>query len=256
MSGRLNGKVAFITGTGGGQGRAAAILFAQEGAKVVGCDVKKEGGEETAEIIKAAGGDSIFRVIDLGEGDDVKNWFDWGVARYGQMDILYNNAGARKATPIEHMTWDDWQFTIHNELDLIFWACHHSFPLMKSRGGCVINTASRAGMLGEPTLGNFAHSATKGGVIALTRQLAAEGAKYNIRSNSISPGLIETPATTYILNDPAHKDIVDSLMGRQLLKHRWGQPKDIAYCALYLASDEAEWITGANFVIDGGIAAN
>jgi len=248
MADRLKGKTAFITGTGGGQGRAAAIIFAKEGAKVVGCDVKTEGGEETAALIKAAGGDSIFRVVDLGKGDEVKSWFDWGVGHYGQMDILYNNAGACKFAPIEKMTWDEWQFTIHNELDLIYWACHHSFPFLKARGGCIINTASVTGINGNPEFGGFAHAATKGGVISLTRQLAAEGAIHNIRANSISPGAIETPATLPYI------DKILSRLEKQMLK-RIGKPEDIAYCALYLASDEASWVTGADFVIDGGRTA-
>ena len=251
MAGRLEGKVAFITGTGGGQGRAAAILFAREGAKIVGCDVKKEGGEETAAMIKAAGGDSIFRVVDLGEGDQVKGWLDWGLAHYGRMDVLYNNAGLCKFAPIEQMTWEEWSFTIHNELDLIYWACHHAFPLMKKHGGSIINTASMAGMLGFTELGNFAHGATKGGVIALTKQLAAEGAIHGIRANSISPGLVATPQTDPLKDHPLYA----ALLGKNMIK-RAGTPDDIAYCALYLASDiEAGWVTGANFVIDGGMTA-
>ena len=255
MAGRLKDKVAFITGTGGGQGRAAAILFAKEGAKIVGCDVKKEGGEETAAMIKAAGGDSIFRVVDMAEGDQVKSWFDWGVGQYGQMDILYNNASACQFAPIEQMTWEEWNFTIRNELDLLYWACHYAFPLMKARGGSIINTASIAGMLGFSELGNFAHGATKGGVIALSRQLAAEGAQYKIRSNSITPGTVETPVVVAMLNDPLHADMLNKIIQQHLLK-RIGKPEDIAYCALYLASDvESGWVTGANFVIDGGMTA-
>jgi len=254
MADRLKDKVAFITGTGGGQGRAAAILFAKEGAKIVGCDVKKEGGEETAALIQAAGGDSIFQVVDLGQGAEVKTWFDWGIGHYGQMDIIYNNAGACLFAPIEQMRWEEWQFTIRNELDLIYWTSHHGFPLMTARGGCIINTGSTAGMLGFTDLGNFAHATTKGGVIALTRQIAAEGAKYNIRANSISPGLIETPATMPLINDPVYKSVISDLLAKQMLK-RIGKPEDIAYCALYLASEEAEWVTGANFVIDGGMSA-
>lgn len=254
MAGRLAGKVAFITGTGGGQGRAAAVLFAKEGAKVVGCDVKKEGGEETAAMVKAAGGDSIFSVVDLANGDEVKNWFAAGVKQYGQMDILYNNASACLFAPIETMTWEEWQFTIRNELDLLFWACHHAMPHMKQRGGSIINTASMAGIVGFHNLGNFAHAATKGGVLALSRQMAAEGAQYNIRSNSISPGFIETPATMSLYDAPGYKEMFQSLIDKQMIKRR-GKPEDIAYCALYLASDESAWVTGANFVIDGGLNA-
>ncbi len=251
MTGRLENKVAFNTGTGGGQGRAAAQIFAREGAKVVGCDLKKEGGEETVAMIEAAGGDSAFRAVDLGDGEQVKAWLEWGVAHYGQIDILYNNASAPKFAPIERMTWDEWRFTVRNELDLIYWACHHAFPMMKERGGVIINTASTAGVIGFANLGDFAHAATKGGVIALTRQLAAEGSPYSIRANSISPGLVETPATAAMMQDPQFRD---AFVAQHMVK-RAGRPEDIAYCALYLASDEASWVTGANFVIDGGLTA-
>ena len=251
MADRLKGKVAFITGTGGGQGRAAAILFAKEGAKVIGCDVKRDGGEETAAMVKAAGGDSIFRVVDLGNGDEVKSWFDWGIGHYGQMDILYNNASACKFASLDKMTWDEWHFTVRNELDLIYWACHHAFPLMKARGGSIINTASVAGINGMVELGNFAHAATKGGVIALTRQVAAEGGVNNIRANSISPGAIASPATEAIYKDPQQLAI---RLTKSMIK-RIGQPEDIAYCALYLASDESTFVTGANFIVDGGRSA-
>lgn len=254
MAGRLEGKVAFITGTGGGQGRAAALLFAREGARVVGADVKQEGGDETVELVDAAGGDSVFRVVDLAEGDEVKSWLDWGIDRYGQIDILYNNASAPKFAPVEHMTWDEWQFTIRNELDLIYWACHHAFPLLKTRGGAIVNTASTAGLIGFESLGDFAHAATKGGVIALTRQLAAEGAAFGVRANSISPGLVATPATAPMMEAPEFQDTMADLLQKHMIK-RAGTADDIAYGALYLASDEASWVTGANLVIDGGLTA-
>lgn len=252
MADRLEGKVAFITGTGGGQGRAAAILFAKEGARVVGCDLKKEGGEETVELVKAAGGDMISRVVDLADGDQVKSWFDWGVGHYGQMDILYNNASATRYAPIEQMTWDEWEFTIRNELHLIYWACHHAWPHLKARGGSsIINTASGSGMVGIAAIGFFAHAATKGGVIALTRQLAAEGAPHRIRANSISPGLIETPATAQLLQAPEFREG----FLRQVPLGRLGRPEDIVACALYLASDESSFVTGANIPVDGGLTA-
>lgn len=248
---RLENKTIFITGTGGGQGRAAAVLFAKEGARIVGCDVKKDGGEETVAMIKAEGGESLFRVVDLGNGNEVKDWFDWGIKEYGQMDVLYNNASACKFAPLEDMSWDEWHFTIRNELDLLYWACHYGFPHMKKNGGSIINTASGSGLMGYDNLGNFAHSATKGGVISLTRQVAAEGAKHNIRCNSISPGFIVTPVTAALMDKPEYREFFQDILNKQMLK-RPGKPEDIAYCALYLASDEAAWVTGSNFVIDGG----
>ena len=257
MNQRLAGKVAFITGTGGGQGRAAALLFAREGAKIVGSDVKKEGGEETVSMIQKAGGDAIFQVVDLAESDQVKKWFEWGLEHYNRMDILYNNASATRYAPIDQMTWEQWHFTIRNELDLIYLATHLAWPYLKEAaphntgGASIINTGSAAGMVGIAAIGFFAHAATKGGVIALTRQLAAEGGPFKIRANSISPGLIETPATEELLSNPDFR----AGFTRILPLGRLGVADDIANAALFLASDEAAYVTGANLPVDGGMTA-
>ncbi len=256
MAGRLAGKVALITGTGGGQGRAAAVLFAAEGARVVGCDLKVEGAEETVEMVRSTGGEMISsQPVDLGDGDQVKSWIDLAVDTFGGFDVLYNNASAPKFNPISDMTWDEWDFTIRNELHLIYWACHHAWPHLVSRGGgAIVNTASTAGLIGFAGLGDFAHAATKGGIIALTRQLAAEGGPVGIRANSISPGFVLSPATEPMLNDPASGPMMEAMIGQHMIA-RPGKPEDIGYCALYLSSDEASWVTGANFVIDGGLTA-
>lgn len=250
MAGRLAGKVALITGTAGGQGRAAALLFAREGTVVCGCDLKEADGLETARLITTAGGQSVFRRVDLGDAEQVRNWIEFAVETFEGIDILYNNASAAKFAPLEEMTYEDWRFTVRNELDIIYYACHLAFPYLRRRGGgSIINTASAAGMYGVPGLGNFAHAATKGGVIGLTRQLAIEGAPYKIRANSISPGLIETPATEHL--DPEFKRV----FLRSVPLGRLGQPEDVAYVALFLGSDESSYITGANIVVDGGKTA-
>lgn len=252
MSGRLREKVALITGTGGGQGREAALLFAREGAKVVGCDLKVDGSLETVEMVRAEGGEMVsLQPLDLANGDEVKRWIDFAVETYGGFDILYNNASAPKITPIERMSWDEWHFTIRNELDLIYWACHYAFPHLKARGGVIINTASVAGLKGYSWLGNFAHGAAKGAVIALTRQLALEGAPYGIRANTISPGGIATPALESLLQNPElYKTILEGIPMRRV-----GQPEEVATVALFLASDESSFVTGANIVVDGGATA-
>lgn len=256
MPGRLEGKVALITGTAGGQGRAAAVLFAKEGAKVVGCDIKVDEAAETVEMVTSAGGQMVSRApVDLADGQQVADWIAFGVEEFGGFDILYNNASAPKFNHISQMSWEEWSFTIRNELDLIYWACHHAWPHLVSRGGgAVVNTASTAGLIGFPTLGDFAHAATKGGVIALTRQLASEGASFGIRANSISPGFVESPATIPMMQDPEFAAGMQAILDAHMIK-RPGKPEDIAYAALYLASDEASWVTGANFVIDGGLTA-
>lgn len=250
-SGRLAGQVALITGTGGGQGRAAALRFAAEGATVVGCDLKAEGAAETVEMVRRAGGrmDSTHP-IDLTDETAVRQWIDAAAASHGRIDVLYNNAGATRFDRIEDESYEDWRFTMSNELDVVFLATTHAWPHLKRRGGAVIMVGSTAGLTGSMTLMRSAHTATKGGIIALTRQLAAEGAWFGIRVNCISPGMVMTPATQDdIFGDPDHpmNSICDHIpLGRI------GTPDDIASCALFLASADSSYMTGANLVVDGG----
>jgi len=253
MSGRLNGKVALITGTSGGQGRAAALLFAQEGAKIIGSDLKVEGNQETVRMVQEFGGEMIsIEPLDLGDATQVHQLLNLVEKTYGRLDILYNNAGAARFALVTEMPWEDWEFTIRNELHLIFLMVKAAVPLMiKSGGGSIINTASIAGMRALPGLGNFAHAATKGGILGLTRQLAFELAPHRIRANAIAPGLIETPATEFLLKDPEAREG----MLKKVLLQRFGQPEDIAKAALFLASDDSSYITGIELVVDGGWSA-
>lgn len=255
MEGRLKGKTALITGTGGGQGRAAALLFAKEGAKVVGCDLKEEGAKETVQIVKASGGQMVsLQPCDLGDGNQVKQWIDFAVKTYGRLDILYNNASDPKFVPIDQMTEDDWRFTVRNELDLIYYACHYAWPYLKeSSNGIIINIASVSAMVGHPAniLPNFAHAATKGGVIAVTKQLAVEGAPHNIRVNSISPGCIISPGTETALKNVAFNEYWISMIPMK----RLGRAQEIAKVALFLASEESSYVTGVNIPVDGGFTA-
>jgi len=253
MAGKLEGKVALITGTGGGQGRAAALLFAQEGAKIVGCDLKVDGNQETVRMVREAGGEMVsLEPLDLGDPAQVQRLVDLTEQTYGRLDILYNNASAARFAPVTEMSWEDWEFTVRNELHLIFLMVKAAVPLMiKSGGGSIINTASVAGMRALPGLGNFAHAATKGGVLGLTRQLAFELAPHGIRANAIAPGLIETPATEFLLKDPQARE----QMMQKILLRRFGQPEDIAKAALFLASDDSSYVTGTVLVVDGGWSA-
>lgn len=248
MSGRrLEGKIAFITGIAGGQGRAAAQLFASEGATIIGCDVNVEGTEETVELVRETGGEiTSFTPVDLADRDGAKAWMEQGIEAAGGIDILYNNAGAARFGPLPDISPEDWSFTLRNELDLVLWTTQAAWPHLIARGGgAIVNTASTVALGGNAAMGLAAHVAAKGAVVALTFQTAAEGCAHRIRANSICPGAVETPALQAVRKKGLLPPIPVPL-------GRIGQPIDIAHCALYLVSDQADWVTGANFVVDGG----
>jgi meso-butanediol dehydrogenase/(S,S)-butanediol dehydrogenase/diacetyl reductase len=254
MSDRLAGKVALITGTAGGQGRAAAQLFAAEGAIVVGCDVKEDDAHETVRLVKDAGGTMISTApVDLGDPEQATQWINEAAAAYGGFDILYNNASAARFGSIATMSNEDWRFTIRNELDLIFYACRAAWPVLVARGGgSIINTGSTCGVSGVSQVpGSLAHAATKGAVIALTRELALEGGPHGIRANSLSPGIVASPSTAPYLEVASNRD---AHLAASMIR-RIGEPEDIATAALFLASDESSWVTGANLMVDGGYSA-
>jgi meso-butanediol dehydrogenase / (S,S)-butanediol dehydrogenase / diacetyl reductase len=239
----LEGKVALITGTGGGQGRAAALLFASEGALVAGGDLK--------ELVETAGGTMIsHQPLDVADGDAVRAWVDAAAAEFGGIDILYNNAGATRFKSISEMSVEEWRFTLRNELDIVFEVTRAAWPHLVARGGgAIVNTASIQGINAlRGAAGGFAHGATKHGVIGMTRELANEGGPLGIRVNSISPGLIDSPATVPIIEEP---ELLQQFLDHQIIK-RAGTPDDIAQAALFLASERASFITGENLVVDGG----
>lgn len=244
----LSNKVALITGTGGGIGRAAALQFSAAGATIVGCDLDAKNNQKTAELVKAAGGQiHIMNGVDLGDPEQTRQWIAEAVTTCGRIDILYNNASAARFAPIESMPLEDWHFTIRNELDLVFYATHYAWPHLKKQGGVIINTGSTAGISGSGP-GGSAHAATKGAVIAYSKHLAQEGAPDNIRVVTISPGFIETPGTQAYCDDHNMREI---LVADNMIK-RPGSPQEIAAAAVFLASDESGYTTGSNFVIDGG----
>ncbi|MFP5517159.1 SDR family oxidoreductase [Azospirillum sp. TSA2s] len=253
MSGRLTGKVALITGTGGGQGREAALRFAAEGAMVVGCDIDAAANERTIALVRDAGGRMGGTApVDLGDPDDARRWVERAADEHGRIDILYNNASAARFGTVAELSVEDWRFTIRNELDLVFHTTKFAWPFLAGQGGVIINIASVAGWGGSAHAGLVAHAATKGAVVALTRQLALEGAPKGIRAVSISPGFILTPGTAKVLENPAVlKGILDHIP-----LNRPGQPVEVVGLALFLASDDASYITGADFVVDGGMMAS
>lgn len=247
---RLHDKVCVITGTGGGMGRAAALLFASEGALVVGCDVNAESGVATLEAVKHAGGQMIsLQPCDMSRRRDVDQLMALAVETFGGIDVLYNNGSAAYFEWLGTMSYETWSNTLRQELDVVFHACQAVLPQMVKRGGgSIINVGSVSAHIAYKVLPAVAHMAAKGGVVAMSKQIAMEGGPHQIRCNTISPGLVETGPTRPLINTPEWF----GPMRDKLMLGRVGQPEDIAPLALYLACDESSWVTAADFVIDGG----
>ena len=251
---RLEGKVAVVSGTGSGIGRALALLFAEHGACVVGSDLNIGAAGETLKTVTARGGRMVsLQPVDMSVEDDVARVISLAADTFGHIDILINNVGIPAFAAIGQMTYEQWSATLRQELDSVFFACTFVWPHLIARGsGAIVNIASASGKIAYQGVPAFAHCAGKGGVIGLTRQLAMEGGAHSIRANSISPGFVETGATRELMKNQEWL----ALQKRKLmLNGRIGRPEDVAYCALYLASDEAAWVTGADFAVDGGTTA-
>jgi len=247
--GRLDGKVALITGSGSGIGRATAILFAREGAKVVVADYIAEGGEETVTMIKAAGGEAIFVKADVAKATDVEKMVKVAVDIYGQLDILYNNAGIAEIqnVPTAEVKEENWDRVIDIDLKGVFLGMKYGIPeMLKRGGGVIINTASMAGLVGFSYLP--AYSAAKAGAVELTKTAAMEYARQNIRVNCICPGGIVTPMLE-------QREDFGNFIRRRTPVHRLGKPEEVAPAALFLASDESSYVTGTALAVDGGFVA-
>ena len=255
MTGRLSGKVALITGVGGGIGAAAAARFAAEGARVAGCDLDADGAARTEGEVRAAGGEiEVMGGVDLGDAGQARAWVDKAVATYDGIDVLFNNASAQRFGALDELSVDDWDFTMRNELNLVYYTVRAAWPHLKAYGGgSIINVGSIAALRGVEFMPQNAHSAAKGGVIALTLQLVVEGGPLGIRSNVISPGLVETPNTAPMLADPPER--LRRIVLDRIPLGRHGRPEDIVNAAVFLASDESSWMSGANLVVDGGGSA-
>jgi meso-butanediol dehydrogenase / (S,S)-butanediol dehydrogenase / diacetyl reductase len=249
----LANKVALISGTARGMGRAAAMEFATEGAKVVGCDLDTAGAAETVELVRAAGGEMVsLAPVDLSNQDGADAWVQLAIETYGRVDVLYNNASALRHGHIADMPIDDWYFTIQNELHLVFHCTRAAWPHLVASKGCVLNVASVAATRGVGFVPMAPHGAAKGGVLAFTQHLVAEGAGFGVRANAISPGMIRTPETAQFLDVPDHP--LHAVLAATPAR-RAGETSEVAKLAVFLCSDDASYINGAHIAIDGGKTA-
>jgi len=252
---RLQDKVAIITGAGGGMGRVAAQLFANEGAKVVVAEFGEAAGRETVAQVEASGGQATFIRADVSDEASAKAMVDHAIATYGRVDVLYNNAGVmpeadHSVIDTDVATWDQ---VMAVNVRGVFLGCKYAIPKMVEQGsGSIINIASFVALLGC-SVPQDAYTASKGAVISLTRSLAVQFGPNGVRSNAICPGPVETPLLMdWLVKDEEAKRI-------RLARNptgRFGKPEEIVNMALYLASDESRWTNGASLVVDGGITVN
>ncbi|MGY1812606.1 SDR family NAD(P)-dependent oxidoreductase [Blastococcus sp. SYSU D00820] len=254
-AGPLAGKVALISGTGGGMGRAAALEFAAQGAAVAGCDLDAAAAEETVALVRAAGGTmTSLAPVDLATEEGAARWVAHAVDAHGGVDVLYNNASVARVGPWDEMTYEKWRFSMTYELDIVYLSTKAAWPHLVARGGgVVINVASVAAVRGARFVHQHAHGAAKGGVLAFTKQLVVSGAPHGIRAVSVSPGLIVTPATAPVLEslDEAGQERLHGAIPTG----RLGRPEDVAAVAAFLASDAAAYVNGADVAVDGGVTA-
>ena len=250
--GRLDRKVAVITGAASGIGRGTALCLAREGAAVVAADLNSQGGEQVIGEIAAAGGRAVFQHTEVSSEPDIKALVDRTLSEYGRLDIMFNNAGLVGAVgPIEKVSADDWDKTIAVLLRAVFLGIKYAVePMRKAGGGSLISTSSIASFLPSPY--GAAYAAAKGAVISLTRAAALQLGPDRIRVNCICPGAINTPiwGSLPAFSDPAA--VAQALDQVQTIP-RVGRPEDIASMVLFLASDESEWVTGQAMIVDGGL---
>ena len=251
--GRLDGKVALITGAAGGIGRVAAELFAREGARVVVADVVEGDGKSTVDAIRDAGGDAAFVKTDVSDAAQAEAMVRFTLDTFGGLHILYNNAGI--LPPDDAGTLDTpestWERVMAVNLKGVWLGCKYGIPaLLESGGGSIVNVSSLVALMGS-AVPQIAYTASKGGVLALTREIAVEFARKGIRVNAICPGPVDTPLLQELFSDPARKArrLVHIPMGRL------AQAKEVAQAALFLASDDSSYVNGAAFTVDGAITA-
>ena len=250
---RLKNKVALVTGGGSGIGKASCLLFAEEGAKVVVVDINEKAGQSAVEEITAAGGIAIFYPADVSKDADCAAMVEQAKTHFGGLHILFNNAGIMHSDDgdSQHTTEDVWELTMNINVKGVFLGCKYGIPLIReSGGGSIINTASFVAHLGAATP-QLAYTASKGAVLSMSRELAVIHAREGIRVNALSPGPLRTELLMKFLNTEAKKQrrLVHVPMGR------FGEAAEMAKAALFLASDDSSYMTGTEFLVDGGITA-
>jgi NAD(P)-dependent dehydrogenase (short-subunit alcohol dehydrogenase family) len=250
---RLTDKVALITGAGSGIGREAAVLFAGEGAKAVVVDINDASGNETVTMVRAQGGEATHVRADVSKAADCERMVRVAEETYGKLNVLFNNAGIMHGADDDAMATEEavWDLTMAVNLKGVFLGCKCGIPaLRRAGGGSIINTASFVALLGAATP-QIAYTASKGGVLAMTRELATIHARENIRVNALCPGPLRTELLMKFLDTEAKRQrrLVHIPMGR------FGAAREVARAALFLASDESSYITGTAFMVDGGITA-
>jgi len=251
---RLKGKVAVITGGTSGIGLATAILFAKEGAKVVIASRDNEAGRAALDLIKSNNGEAIFVKTDVSNEEDVKILIAESLRRYKRLDILFNNAGIELAKPVTETSSEELAKVIDINLKGVFYGCKYAIPYMiRNGGGSIINTASSVGLVGSPNLA--AYSASKGAIIALTKQIAIDYARKNIRVNCVCPGAIATPMIERFIAKSPNPEETRKQLNEMHPIGRMGRAEEIANAVLFLASDESSFITGHSLVVDGGLTA-
>jgi len=249
MSERVAGKAALVTGAGSGIGRAAAVTLAREGARVIAADIDATSGQETAAIISQTGGLAFFVRADVSRADEVQAMVTVAVEKFGRIDILHNNAGVALRYALADQDESGWDRSLDVNLKSVYLCSKYAIPHMLERGGSIIHTASVTGIVGVRN--RAVYSATKGAIVILTRNMALDYARYRIRVNCVCPGFTRTALIERLLQDPARTQRLTEMhpLGRL------GTPEDIANAVLFLASDEASWITGQALVVDGGFSA-
>jgi NAD(P)-dependent dehydrogenase (short-subunit alcohol dehydrogenase family) len=251
---RLKDKVTIITGGGSGIGREAALLFAAEGAKVVVADLNEKGGQEVVAALKDRGADALFVKTEISKAASVEDLIQTTETTFGRLDVMYNNAGIFPDADgsVLDTSEEVWDLVMNVNLKGVFFGCKYAIPAMlRSGGGSIINVASFVALMGA-AVPQIAYTASKGGVLSMTREIAVEFARKNIRANALCPGPVETPLTRTILSNEEKR--------QRRLVHippgRFAQPQEVANAALFLASDESSFVNGATFTVDGGITSS